>query len=47
MLNREGPKQWIAEESKETHDIAFRFINKSDPSDYAVRLCEAMHIYPV
>ncbi len=46
MLRREGPKEWIAKEVKETHDLAFRFVSKIDPADYVVRLAEAVHNYP-
>ena len=46
MLIREGPKQWIAEEIKETYDLSFRFISKTEPADYVTRLVESMHIYP-
>jgi secreted Zn-dependent insulinase-like peptidase len=46
MLKREGPQQWIANEVKETHDLSFRFINKTEPADYATRLANAMHLFP-
>jgi insulysin len=46
MLRKEGPQLWVANEVREVHDMNFRFINKSEPSDYAVRIAEAMHIYP-
>lgn len=46
MVVREGPQIWIANEVKETHDLAFRFVSKTEPADYATRLANAMHIYP-
>jgi secreted Zn-dependent insulinase-like peptidase len=46
MIIREGPQLWIANEVKETQDLAFRFVNKIEPADYATRLANAMHIYP-
>ncbi|CAM9632397.1 unnamed protein product, partial [Chrysoparadoxa australica] len=33
MLRREGPKEWIFEETKKLADIGFRFANKKTPSN--------------
>ncbi|CAE7743240.1 Ide, partial [Symbiodinium microadriaticum] len=46
LLRKEGPQEWVAKEVKDVHDMNFRFISKSEPSDYAVRVAEAMHLYP-
>jgi insulysin len=46
MLIREGPKEWIAKESKETYDMNFRFLEKIDAADYCTRVAENMHLYP-
>ena len=45
-MKREGPQPWIANEVKETYDLSFRFLNKTEPSDYATRLANAMHLFP-
>lgn len=42
MLIREGSKEWIAKEIKEIGDMNFRFIAKSEPSRYAIRLANNM-----
>lgn len=46
MLRKQGPKEWVATEVRDVNAMNFRFINKSEPSDYAVRVAEAMHLYP-
>lgn len=46
MILRDGPQQWIAQEVKETHDLEYRFLNKTEPADYTARLANAMHLYP-
>jgi insulysin len=45
MLIREGAQQWVYEEMKDTAEMAFRFINKEEPSNYTVSLANGMHIY--
>ena len=45
MMIKEGPKEWIAQENKTTHDMKFRFVDKTDPAEYCTRLAENMHLY--
>lgn len=47
MLQRSGPQEWVWQELKETGDMNFRFLNKSEPSSYATNLANGMHIYAV
>lgn len=45
MLVREGPQDWVWEETKNTYDMSFRFLEKEEPSDITVTLANAMHRY--
>ena len=47
MLQRAGPQEWVWLELKETADMNFRFINKTEPSSYATGLANAMHVYSI
>lgn len=42
MLLREGPKEWIGAEYKDICDMNFRFLEKTEPSQYVVRLASSM-----
>jgi len=44
LLKRQGPKDWIAQEIIDTAALGFRFLNKTDPSDYVIGLANNMHI---
>ena len=47
MLQRAGAQEWVWLELKETSDMSFRFINKTEPSSYATGLANSMHVYSV
>ena len=42
MLLREGPKEWIGAEYKDICDMNFRFLEKTEPSQYVIRLANSM-----
>lgn len=46
MLREKGPQEWIWNELKEVSDMRFKFLNKVEPSTYAVSLANDMHRYP-
>ena len=46
MLKSTGCQQWIADEVKNIADMNFRFINKSEPSDYVTNIANQMQLYP-
>jgi len=45
MLQRTGIQDWVWQELKETAEMNFRFINKTEPSDYVTHLANNMHKY--
>ena len=45
MLQREGPKDWIAQEVQHISALSFRFLSKEEPSNYASRTAANMHLY--
>eukprot|EP01034_Spumella_vulgaris_P021908 gene21909-27985_t len=47
MIQRSGPQQWVWTEIKEAADMSFRFINKTEPSDYCTKLANNMQLYAV
>eukprot|EP01038_Epipyxis_sp_PR26KG_P014143 gene14143-18981_t len=46
MLRSEGIQEWVWTEMKETEDYNFRFVNKTEPSDYCVKLVNNMQLFP-
>src|SRR4051812_11562929 len=47
MIQRNGPQEWVWTEIKEAADMAFRFVNKTEPSDYCTKLANNMQVYAV
>lgn len=45
MLNKEGCQLWYAQELKDIHDLKYKFLEKSQPSDYVTKLANNMQIY--
>eukprot|EP01035_Chromulina_nebulosa_P017237 gene17237-22763_t len=45
ILKREGAKEWIAKEIKDINDLNYKFLEKSQPSDYVTRLANSMQLY--
>ena len=45
MLRRLGAQEWVWRELKETAEMNFRFLEKTEPSDYSVEIANGMHVY--
>lgn len=45
MLKRDGIQEWIAQEIKDTYDLNYRFLQKTQPSDYVIKLANSMQSY--
>lgn len=45
MMKKEGPQEWIFEETKTVADCSFRFLNKREPMDYTSSIATNVHQY--
>jgi insulysin len=45
MLKKQGPQEWIFEETKTVADCSFRFLNKREPMDYTSSIATNVHMY--
>lgn len=45
MIRRAGPMDWVWDELKGIADMGYRFLDKSHPSDYVVRLANNMQVH--
>jgi insulysin len=43
---KEGPKEWVFNESRDIAAMNFRFKSKSKPINYTVSCVTGMHIFP-
>jgi insulysin len=44
MLLKAGPEEWILQEMKETAEMNFRFMEKTDAASYVTKLANSMQV---
>ena len=44
LLQRAGVQEWVLSEVRETDEMQFRFLNKTEPSSYCVELANNMQV---